>query len=174
MSRPRNARRSELDVVEPGQQNLPQRDAACGTVARNRIRGLYKLALETEQLAHLFGEEADRVVRRPARSIEDVERLGRQAFMQARAAGRTDVNPVALQSVRGRAVALVDGRADADAFEALGKRQTANAAANDENMKRFGHGKLLRDLKQRGDVPGALHRVRCSRGAFAGSLKVRA
>ena len=73
--------------------------------------------------------------------------------MQSKTAGRADVNPVALQSVRRRAIAFIDGRADAAALEALGQRQSANAAADDENMKRFGHGKLLRDLKQRGDVP---------------------
>ncbi len=104
---------------------------------------LHKLALETEQFTHLFGEEADRVVGRSARSVEDVEQLGRQAFMQARAAGWADVNPIALQAIGRRAIAFIHGRADAAAFEALGKRQSANAAADDENMKRLGHKKLL-------------------------------
>jgi hypothetical protein len=136
---------AELNVVEPGQQNLPQRDAACGTMTGDRIRRLHKVAVETEQLAHLFGEEADRVVGRSARSVEDVERLGRQAFMQARAPGRADVNPITLQAIGERAIAFIHGGADATAFETLGERQSTNAAADDENMKRFGHGKLRQD-----------------------------
>ena len=62
--------------------------------------------------------------------------------MQAGAAGRADVNPIALQAIGGRAIAFIDRRADAVAFETLGKRQSANAAADDQNMKRFGHRKL--------------------------------
>jgi hypothetical protein len=68
--------------------------------------------------------------------------------VQARAAGWADVHPITLQAIGRRAVAFVHGRADAAAFEALGKRQSADAAADDENMKRFGHRKLLRDLNK--------------------------
>jgi hypothetical protein len=53
------------------------------------------------------------------------------------------VNPIALQAIGRCAIAFIDRRANTTAFEALGKRKSTNAAADDENMKRFGHGKLL-------------------------------
>jgi hypothetical protein len=53
------------------------------------------------------------------------------------------VNPIALQAVGQRAIALVDGSADPSAFETLREGQAANATADDQDMERFGHLKLL-------------------------------
>jgi hypothetical protein len=46
------------------------------------------------------------------------------------------VDAVALQAVGDGAVALIHRRTDAGALEALGKREAADAAADDEDVER--------------------------------------
>ena len=105
-----------MHIVELGEQQLTQRDAAGGAVTRHRIGVRDKIAIECEQDAHLLGEESNRHVGCCASAVEDVEQMRRQAFMQREAAGRTDVHPVALQAIGQRAVALVDRGADPGPF----------------------------------------------------------
>src|SRR5215472_608138 len=126
---------AETDVVKPGQQHLPQGDTARGAVAGDRVCAGDEVAFEGEQHPHLLGEEAYRHIRCATGAVKDVEETRGQALVQGKAAGRADRHAVALQAIVDGAVALVDRGADPGLLETLREGQTANAAADDENMK---------------------------------------
>ena len=134
---------AEMQIVDLGEQQLAQGDAAGGAMARDRIGAGDEIAVEGEQRAHLLGEEANRRVGRSAGAVKDLEEMRRQAFMQSAAAGRTDMHPVALQAVGQGAVTLVDCSADPGSFQALRQGEAADAAADNHHVEGFRHLKLL-------------------------------
>jgi hypothetical protein len=62
--------------------------------------------------------------------------------VQGEAAGRADMHPIPLQPIVDAAVALVDGGADPGSSQTLRERETANAAADDEDIEGFDHFRL--------------------------------
>ena len=64
-----------------------------------------------------------------------LEQMRRQALVQRPAAGRIDVDAVALNAIRARAVALVDCDADARLLKALRQSEAADAAADHDDMQ---------------------------------------
>src|SRR5215469_7147897 len=104
-------------------------------------------ALEREQDFALLGDEADALTGLAAGPREDIEQIRRQTFVQRAAAGRLDMHAIALDAIGAGAVALIDGDADDVFLEALRQREPADAAADDDDVKRplqrGGHG--LRD-----------------------------
>jgi len=133
----------EMHVVELRQQHLAQRDAARGAVAGDRIGARNKISVERKQQAHLFGEKAHCRGRRPAGPVEDLEQMRRQALIQGEAAGWADAHSVALQAVGRGSITLVDSRGDPVALETLRESESADAAADDQDMEWFGHLTLL-------------------------------
>jgi len=131
-----------MHVLDPGQQHLRQGDAARGAVAGDRVGAGDEVAFESEQHSHLLGEEAHRHARRAAGAVEDVEQVRRQALVHRKAAGRADMHAVALQPIVDGAVALVDRGTDPGLLQTLRERQTANAAADDEDVEGMGHFQL--------------------------------
>jgi len=111
-------------------------------VAGDRVGAGDEVAFESEQHSHLFGEEAHRRARRAAGAVEDVEQVRRQALVHRKAAGRADMHAVALQPIVDGAVALVDRGTEPGLLQTLRERQTANAAADDEDMEGMGHFQL--------------------------------
>ena len=76
------------DIVEPGEQNVPQRDAAHRAMLADRIGLLrrHQLALEGEQHPHVLGHETECPTGLAAGAVEQLEQVRRQAGVQGAAA----------------------------------------------------------------------------------------
>src|SRR5262249_39975074 len=126
-------------VLEARQQYLPQRDTAHRTMLRYAVapEARWRISsIEREQHFHLLADEADASRRPAARAREPFEQSCRQAFVQREAAGRIDMDAIALHAVGAGAGGFIDGRADAGFFQALRQSEATNSAADDDDVER--------------------------------------
>src|SRR5262249_34902282 len=93
-------------------------------------------SVEREQHFHLLGYEGDGFCGPAASARERFEQRRWQASAQCEAAGRIDMNAIALHAVGAGAVAFIDGDADAGFFQALRQGEATNSTANDDDVKR--------------------------------------
>jgi hypothetical protein len=92
--------------------------------------------VERKKHFHPFGDKANPLRGLAAGAYESIEQWCRQALVQGEAAGGTDMNAIALHAVGASAVTFVDGDAHAGLFQTLHQRQTADAAADDDDVER--------------------------------------
>ena len=130
---------AKMHAVQTGQQHLPQRNAAGGPMLGSAVtaEAFRRIQLiERKQDLHPLGDEADSLRRLAAGAHEGVEQGQGQTFVEREAAGRIDMNTVALQPVGTGSIALVDGDAHAGLLQALRQRQTTDATADDDDVER--------------------------------------